>query len=148
MSRAIERRVNVMGLGLGVLLAFYLFYAASHAPAAPPSRFQVTEIDADAARKLLEAGAVFIDVRGREAYGDAHIPGALPIPLADLRGAIPTSPTIDRTQPIVVYCGDGVTTAQEGAAIVAEAGFTGAVSLRGGLASWQKAGLPLEAQPG
>ena len=140
MTRSLERRLQA---GLALTAAAGILAAIMAQAPSPLRASPVREIDAPAAKRLMDAGAVFIDVRPREAFDAAHIPGAIAIPLQDLPGAIPTRPTIDRAQPIVVY-GSQPSAGYEGTALVSEAGFSGAVHLRGGIASWEAAGLPLD----
>ena len=47
---------------------------------------------------------VILDVLSPEAYTHGHIPGAINIPVANLRERAPLE-LPDRTQPIIVYCG-------------------------------------------
>jgi rhodanese-related sulfurtransferase len=49
----------------------------------------------------------------------------------------------DRTQPIII-CSAEPALGAESTAIVNDAGFSGAVSLRGGMDDWLRAGLPTE----
>lgn len=51
-----------------------------------------------------DPGVVVLDVLSREAYAAGHLPGAVNIPVAELRPrAAAELPELDR--PIVVYCG-------------------------------------------
>ncbi len=48
-----------------------------------------------------ESNVIVIDVRSRESFQRGRIPGAISIPLADLRNRVPE---IDRDASIVTYC--------------------------------------------
>ncbi len=56
---------------------------------------------ADAKKAFDENSAVFVDVRGPDAYKQEHIRGALNIPLADLDANISKFP---KGKNIIVYC--------------------------------------------
>ena len=76
------------------------------------------------------AGAVLVDVRSREEYAAGHLPGALNVPVDDLRSRLAELP--DR--PLLVYCGVG----QRGNVAVrmlTQLGFE-AANLDGGYATW------------
>jgi rhodanese-related sulfurtransferase len=47
---------------------------------------------------------VILDVLSPEAYANGHIPGAINIPVAEIRRRAPTE-LPDRAQKIIVYCG-------------------------------------------
>lgn len=51
-----------------------------------------------------DPGVVVLDVLSREAYAAGHLPGAINIPVAELRSRVAVElPEMDRS--IVVYCG-------------------------------------------
>ena len=64
----------------------------------------VQEIDTEEARRLHEADAQFVDVLGRSEYEEAHLPGAIHIPLRKLDEEAPAQ--LDAGRPVVVYCFD------------------------------------------
>lgn len=82
--------------------------ANSAAPASSPS-FQITPqpVEADRisladAKKEFDAGtAVFVDVRGSEAFNQERVAGALNIPVADIEANISKLP---KGKKIIVYC--------------------------------------------
>jgi rhodanese-related sulfurtransferase len=84
-----------------------------------------------------------VDVRDKSAFNSGHIPGALLIPLDELRARIPVALEGAQTMSIVIYCGDGVTHGPEGTEILNNAGFPNAVNLNPGLDGWKKAGYPV-----
>lgn len=74
------------------------------------------------------------------------IAGALTMPLDELRAMVTAGKkTIALDRPIVIYCGDGARSGPEGTYAMNQAGYGGAVNLKGGLEGWQKAGLPMAA---
>lgn len=54
--------------------------------------------------RLLDEGAQLVEVLPHEEYGEEHLPGAINIPLKDLNAV--TTATLDRSEPVVVYCYD------------------------------------------
>lgn len=81
-------------------------------------------------------GAVLLDVRDDSEYEAFHMPGAVHVPLPDLlAGRDPELPEPAEDAPVVVYCAGGVRSAQAVLAL-AERGFDGLVSLRGGIDAW------------
>lgn len=124
-----------------VLLAMMFFQTRSQAPIQPA--FAIKTVTVAEAKRLIDDGAVVVDVRGPESYGERHLPGAISIPLSSLQQAIPQSIAQDMTKPMVVYCGDGVTVGPEGTEILNKAGFKNAVNLQRGIEGWVDAGLPL-----
>jgi rhodanese-related sulfurtransferase len=65
----------------------------------PATRIEIHEL-----RTLLEAGAQLVDVLPEAEYGEEHIAGARNIPLKQLDAD--TTATLDRRNPVVVYCWD------------------------------------------
>ena len=88
--------------------------------------------------------ALIIDVRSKEAFLAHHVAGALAMPLDELRAMVTAEKkAIALDRPIVIYCGDGARSGPEGTYVMNQAGYAGAVNLKGGLEGWQKAGLPM-----
>lgn len=124
------------GLGLG--LALIIFARQSQVP-----DVKVNSVSVQEANTLINQGALVVDVRGPEAYGARHIPGALNIPLDVLRTAIPAALAGSIAKPVVVYCGDGVTIGPQGTALLNKAGYAKAVNVDQGIQGWAAAGLPI-----
>ncbi len=81
-----------------------------------------------------------LDVRERSEWSEGHIPGALSIPLSELRqrtGAIPTE------RPLVVHCAHEFRSTIAGS-LLQRAGFE-VSHLIGGFEAWRQAGKPVEA---
>ena len=63
---------------------------------------EIERVSLEDAKAALDAGtAVFVDVRGVEAYNMSHIPGSLSIPLAELESRLTE---LDPNQWIITYC--------------------------------------------
>ena len=59
----------------------------------------------DEVRRLMEEeGGQLVDVLPPTEYEDEHVPGAVNIPLKRMDGA--TTPDLDRSSPVIVYCHD------------------------------------------
>jgi rhodanese-related sulfurtransferase/DNA-binding transcriptional ArsR family regulator len=96
---------------------------------------------AELTRRLDDRRTVVIDVRPREEYDAGHIPGALSIPLGDLRARIAELPV---SSEIVAYCrGPYCVLAPQAIELLRGAGLR-ARRLADGLPEWRLAGLPVE----
>jgi rhodanese-related sulfurtransferase len=91
--------------------------------------------------RLVNSGAVLVDLRSANQFKDGHIAGARNLP-GDQIAADPKALERLAAQTVVLYCGDGATTA---AALrtLARAGAKNVFSLRGGLAAWTQENLPV-----
>ena len=58
----------------------------------------------DDVRRLIGEGAQLVEVLPREEYEEAHLPGAINIPLKELDRE--TTAGLDRDAPVIVYCYD------------------------------------------
>ncbi|TFW18311.1 rhodanese-like domain-containing protein [Duganella callida] len=85
--------------------------------------------------------ATVLDVRDAKEFAEGHLPEARNIPLADLDKRISELNKF-KNQSVIVVCKTGAR-ASAAAAKLAKAGFGDVVNLEGGIAAWQKAGLPL-----
>jgi rhodanese-related sulfurtransferase len=82
-----------------------------------------------------------LDVRPREEYAAGHVPGAVSIPVAELKRRLKELP---KNKEIVAYCrGSFCAFAPEAARYLDRKGFRTRV-LEQGLPDWQAAGLPIE----
>ena len=91
--------------------------------------------------RLVNEGALVVDVRDAKAYEAGHIIDARSIP-ADEVAQKTESLKKFKEKPVVVYCDSGTSSATAAKALMA-AGFTKVVSLRGGLQSWLQENLPV-----
>lgn len=65
-----------------------------------------TEIGLDELDRLLDGGALLIEVLPPGEYDEEHLPNAINIPLRDLSAA--SVAHLDRSSPVVVYCWDSL----------------------------------------
>lgn len=80
-----------------------------------------------------------VDVREPHEWAGGHIDGAHHIPMNDVPNRLAE---IDRDRPVVTVCRSGNRSGQV-AAYLAKAGFT-AYNMDGGMATWQRQGLPVQ----
>lgn len=107
-----------------------------------PEEYGVTsarEVDINTFARAWEAGAPVLDVREDYEYVQAHVPGAVWIPLGDLTARLAELPA---GETVYVICASG-NRSKEGAAIVESSGRT-AVSVAEGTTGWLRAGYPVE----
>ena len=92
------------------------------------------------AKRLEEGEAIVIDVRPVEEFAAGHIPGALSIPVKELKGRLAELP---RTQQIVAYCrGPYCVQSDEAVSLLKRRGYD-ARRLEVGLPDWRANGLPV-----
>ncbi len=91
--------------------------------------------------RLMNHGALVLDVRGSAPYAAGHIGEARHLSFKDLTGSTDTLKKF-KEKPIVTYCDTG---AEGGAAAreLRKLGFVKAFSLRGGLEAWRHENLPV-----
>jgi len=87
-----------------------------------------------------DGDVIVLDVRPSEEYEAGHIPGAVSVPLADLKGRMASLP---RGAEIVAYCrGPYCVLAPQALDLLRRGGFA-ARRLEDGLPEWRRAGLPV-----
>jgi rhodanese-related sulfurtransferase len=144
MFRSIDFRKHAFGVLVATgFLVWLSNVVGGTAPAPIEHRYSVREVSAADAKALIDGGALVVDVREKDAFNSGHIPGAIAIPLDDLRARIPAALEGAKTMSIVIYCGDGVTHGPEGTEILNKAGYPEAVNLKPGLDGWEKSGYPV-----
>ena len=85
--------------------------------------------------------ATIVDVRDAKEFAEGHLLESKNIPLAELDKRIGELDKF-KSKSVVLVCKTGAR-ASSAAAKLAKAGFADVVNLDGGIAAWQKAGLPL-----
>ena len=85
---------------------------------------------------------VTLDVRETKEFVDGKLPGAIHIPLSQLKDR---AGELDKykERPIIAYCSRGQR-ARSASGILGRAGFTKLFTLTGGHKAWKDAGLPLD----
>jgi rhodanese-related sulfurtransferase len=92
-------------------------------------------------RRMRDGSVTLIDVRPREEYAQAHLPGAISVPLEELKRFSPPS----KRKQVVAYCrGPYCVYALKAVAELKKRGVN-AVRFEDGVQEWRAAGLPLEA---
>ncbi len=93
-------------------------------------------------RLMNQGNMLLLDVREAEEFAAGHLPRARHLPTADIAARAGEFAKY-KSRPVVVTCKSGM---RAGAACKAlkAAGFTQVFKLKGGLAAWQQAGLPVE----
>jgi rhodanese-related sulfurtransferase len=100
-------------------------------------------IDAIAAKRLIDAGALLVDIQEPDEHARERVPSARNMPLSRL-GALPAD-----AKAIVFHCRSGTRTSANAGRLAGAAGCE-AYILEGGIEAWKKAGLPVaidRAQP-
>ncbi len=100
-----------------------------------------TSVAPNEAIRMMNDGAVLVDVRAPNLFKDGHIAGARNVPgdqIAD--GAKSLEKLSGKT---LIMCGDDGSTAGAAVRTLERAGFKSVFSLRGGLAAWRQENLPV-----
>lgn len=100
------------------------------------------EIGTLEATRLMNQGSLVLDVRDEKEFAAGHLPRARHIPLRDLSGRLNEIGKF-KDKPVIVTCRSG---ARAGAAcrLLRNSGFKNVFQLKGGVAAWQQASLPVE----
>lgn len=93
------------------------------------------QVDADQLAAALESGRTVVDVREPREYADAHIPGAVNIPMSRLTTRLGE---IDRSAPVYVVCATGNRSSAMTDLLIS-AGFD-AYNVVGGTSAWIRSG--------
>ena len=101
----------------------------------------LTSVEPQAAVGLINADAVVIDLRSAEAFARGHIVNAKNIPFDEL-DANKEKITKLATKPILTVCDAGMTSTRAVDAL-RKAGIESVYGLKGGIAAWTQANLPL-----
>ena len=91
--------------------------------------------------RMMNHGALVVDVRDGAEFETGHIVDARHIPLKEL-GASAESLKRHKDKPVITYCESG-TNGGTAARELGKLGFTKVFNLRGGLGAWRQENLPL-----
>jgi rhodanese-related sulfurtransferase len=92
------------------------------------------------ARRLLDQGAILVDVREADEHARERVTGARHLPLSRLDEA---HLALQQGHPVIFHCRSGARTLGNAARLADKAGDCEALILEGGLDAWKKGGLPV-----
>ena len=98
----------------------------------------------EATRLINQGNSLVLDVRDEKEFAAGHLPRARHIPLRDLAGRLGEIGKY-KDKPVIVTCRSG-TRAGMACRFLRRSGFNNVFQLKGGVASWQQASLPVEKQ--
>jgi rhodanese-related sulfurtransferase len=125
--------VLVTGLMLSFLVA--IFYELRR------KATDIANLDPQAAVNLINADAVIIDLRSPEAFARGHIVNAKNFPYADL-DANQEKIARFKSKPILTVCDAGINSSKA-METLRKGGIESVYGLKGGIAAWTQANLPL-----
>lgn len=105
-------------------------------PLASVSEWPVDDLD----RRRSAGDVVVLDVRTLIEFEKGHVPGAVNVPLLQLRDG---GPDIDRGKTVAAFCGSGYR-ASIAAGLLRQRGFAHVANVPGSWMAWKAAGLPVE----
>lgn len=99
------------------------------------------DVEAQEAVKLINNGALVIDLRTAESFGRGHIVNARNMPSDEIESRV-SSLGADSAKAIVAVCDAGVSSRRAVSAL-RQKGFEKVYSLKQGMTGWTQAGLPV-----
>lgn len=104
------------------------------------------EISPERAKRLLDDGAILVDIREANEHARERIPGALLLPLSQLDTA---EIDLRKGKPVLFHCKSGMRTKSNARRLAAKAGAgREAFIVGGGINAWKRAGLPVAGDGG
>ena len=104
-------------------------------------RENVPEVDVREAYRRCHGGdAALVDVREADELEQARIPGAIHLPLSEMRDRYSELP---QDQDLLVICQSGVRSSYV-TDMLAKSGYERSTNVAGGIIAWYQAGLPVE----
>jgi rhodanese-related sulfurtransferase len=137
MEKLVEFAGNNMWLVLALMISFFMVIFSELRRKASG----MVNVDAVHAVKLINNDAIVIDLRSADAYSRGHIVGARNIPADELEAKIEGLAGM-KDKPVVTVCEAGMTSTKA-VATLKTAGFESAFGVKGGMAGWKEAGLPI-----
>ncbi|AJK47828.1 MULTISPECIES: rhodanese-like domain-containing protein [Burkholderia] len=98
----------------------------------------------EATQLINRRNAIVIDLRPAAEYGAGHLPAARSVEFSELAGKL-GQVAKNKSAPVLLVCQNGQQS-NKAAKVVREAGYGEVHVLQGGLAAWQKAGMPVVKQ--
>jgi rhodanese-related sulfurtransferase len=99
------------------------------------------DIEASEAIKLINNDAVVLDLRSADSFGRGHIVNARNIPSDELDARMSTLDAF-KSQPVIAVCDSGISSRRT-VNTLRQKGLESVYSLKGGMAGWSQAGLPV-----
>jgi rhodanese-related sulfurtransferase len=137
MERLIEYVTNhplLVGAAVLALVAVFVFESRARATA-------FAAITSQDLIRLMNQGALVLDIRKPEEFAQGHVNGAKHLPSDQILTAGDNYKRF-KDKPVVVYCDSGSLAAAAVRQLTAQ-GFTKAFTLRGGFAGWRAENLPV-----
>ena len=137
MDRFLEFSSNHTLLVLALFASFFIviFYELRRKASG------LIDVEAQEAVRLINNGALVIDLRSAEAFGRGHIVNARNVPSDEIDARLP-SLGADTSKPIVAVCDAGVSSRRAVAAL-RQKGYASVYSLKQGMTGWTQDGLPV-----
>ncbi|MDQ2069866.1 rhodanese-like domain-containing protein [Natronospira bacteriovora] len=130
-------------LVLALVTVFVLFVFSEIRRGTRPFR----DVEPGQATRLINDGAVVVDLRQPDAYRNGHIAGAANYPgdrieahVDDIRKRLKKA----HQQPLLVYCDTGMTSARPATWLARQELGVEVINLKGGVTAWQRENLPLK----
>ena len=137
MDRLVEFSGNHILLSLGLLVSFFLLVASELRRKASG----LTNVDPHDAVSLINAEAVVIDLRNAEAYSRGHIVNSRNIPFDEFDVNRDKVSKL-KGKSVIAVCDTGISSTKA-VGVLRKAGFESVFGLKGGMAAWSSAGLPV-----
>lgn len=137
MDRFLEFTSNHTLLVLALFASFFIviFYELRRKASG------LIDVEAQEAVRLINNGALVIDLRSAEAFGRGHIVNARNVPTDEIDARLP-SLGADTSKPIIAVCDAGVSSRRAVAAL-RQNGYASVYSLKQGMTGWTQDGLPV-----
>ncbi len=88
---------------------------------------------------LINSDAAIVDLRNAEAFSRGHIVNAKNIPFDEFDAK---KDDLSKSRPLIAVCDSGINSTKA-VAMLRQSGFESAYTLKGGMAAWGQAGLPV-----
>jgi rhodanese-related sulfurtransferase len=137
MDRLVEFSGNHILLSLALLVSFFLLVASELRRKASG----LTNVDPHDAVSLINAEAIVIDLRNAEAFSRGHIVNSRNIPFDEFDVNRDKVSKL-KGKSVIAVCDTGISSTKA-VGVLRKAGFESVFGLKGGMAAWSSAGLPV-----
>lgn len=137
MDRLLEFTGNHMLLVLALMISFFVVVFSELRRKASG----LVNVEATEAVRLINSNAVVIDLRSVDAFSKGHIVNARNIPSDELDAKMNKLGAL-KSKAIVAVCDAGIASTKA-VNMLRSAGFESVYGLKGGMAGWTQAGLPV-----